>query len=238
MTRLRWMVLVAVLLSARVMAADPMEVRAFEIRHRAVGDAFELVSPLLSPDGSVQIRPGLKTLVVEDRPAILDRIRSVLEGFDLAPRNVEVSFTLLLGTDTRSPGSPRGMDPAALSREIRGVHENLGDFTKWTDYELLGSQSVTVVEGHPVTARLSGEYRVQFEVESVEAPSARAPAGIIVLKSLVLERVTRDPAGAEHVDPLYSTAMQLHAGKLLTVGAAQSPESRKAIFLTIKARPE
>lgn len=231
-------VAVALLAVSFVHAAEPMQVRAFEVRHRAVGDAFDLVSPLLSPEGSVQIRPGLKTLVVEDRPANLERIRQVLDGFDLAPRNVEVSFTLLLGTDTRSSASPRGMDPASLSREIRGVHENLGDFTKWTDYELLGSQSVTVVEGHAVAARLSAEYRVQFEVESVEAPNARSPAGTIILKSLVLERVTRDAAGAERVDELYSTAMQLHAGKLLTVGAAQSPESRKALFLTIKARPE
>jgi hypothetical protein len=130
------------------------------------------------------------------------------------------------------------MDPASLSREIRGVHENLGDFTKWTDYELLGSQSVTVVEGRSAAARLSGEYRVSFEVGAVEPPGARSTSGTIVLRTVVLERITRDPQGAERVDELYSTAMQLHSGKLLTVGAAQSPESRKALFLTIKARTE
>jgi hypothetical protein len=87
-------------------------------------------------------------------------------------------------------------------------------------------------------ARLSEDYRVVFQVDAVEAPTARAPEGIVVLRRLVLERVRRDPSGAERADEVYATALQLHAGRLLTVGAAQSPESRQALFLTIKARPE
>jgi hypothetical protein len=60
---------------------------------------------------------------------------------------------------------------------------------------------------------------------------------MITLRSLVLQKVVRLDGGGERVDDLYSTAIKLHAGKLLMVGAARSPESRKALFLTIKARP-
>jgi hypothetical protein len=230
--------LVLALVPGAAFADGPLETRTFAVRFRTVSDAVQLVSPLLSPEGSLRLRPAQRMLVVEDQAVVLDRVRLALERFDTAPRNVEISFTLLLGSDTRPASAPRGMDPSTLSREIRGVHENLGDFTKWTNYELLGSQSVTVVEGHGATARLSDQYRVAVEVESVLAPSARSPVGVVVLKSLVLERLSRDAHGADRVEELYSTAMQLHAGKLLTVGAAQSPESRKAIFLTVKARPE
>jgi len=236
--RIAGTLLAAPFLCGVAFAADALETRTFEVRFRTVADSVELVSPLLSPEGSLRLRPAQRMLVVEDRSEVLDRVRAALDRFDIAPRNVEVSFTLLLGSDTRPASAARGMDPANLSREIRGVHENLGDFTKWTNYELLGSQSVTVIEGHGATARLSDQYRVVVAVESVVAPSARAPVGVVVLKSLVLERVTRDAQGADKVEELYSTAMQLPAGKLLTVGAAQSPESRKAIFLTVKARPE
>jgi hypothetical protein len=219
-------------------AAEPLLARAYELRHRSLTDAAVLVNSELSPEGSVKMQLRLRTLVVEDHPSVLDRIDALLKGFDVPPRNVEVTLTLLLGSDAREGESAnRTVGPREISREIRGVSEALGDFTKWTDYSLLGSQSVTGIEGRSVTARLSEEYRVTLEVESVQPPTARAPQGMITLRSLVLQKVVRLDGGGERVDDLYSTAIKLHAGKLLMVGAARSPESRKALFLTIKARP-
>jgi len=115
------------------------------------------------------------------------------------------------------------------------VSETLGDFTRWTNYELLGSQSVTVVEGHGATVHLSDEYRVTLDVDSLERSSAAAPQGMVHLR-VVLRRVSRGASGEERAEDLYATQIQLHVGKLLTVGAARSPESKKALFLTIRAR--
>jgi hypothetical protein len=213
--------------------------RSYAVRYRSLSDAAELVTRALSTEGSLKLQPRLKTIVVEDHAVVLERVDDLLREFDLPPRNVEVTLTLFVGTDTREPqrATGQGIGPREISREVRGVGETLGDFTKWTSYELLGSQSVTGVEGHPVTARISGEYRVSFEVGGLEPPSAKAPQGMITFKTLVLQRVSRTPAGEEKADDLYSTAIQLHVGKQLMVGAARSPESRKALFLTIKARP-
>lgn len=218
-------------------AAEPIELRTFEVRYRSLADAAEIVGPLLSAEGSMKLQPRLRTLVVEDRAAVLRRVEAVLRTFDVPPRNVEVTLTLLLGSDTREGRTAQGIGPGAISREIRGIHETLGDFTKWTNYELLGSQAVTVVEGHGAAVQLSDEYRVSLDVDSVEPSSAMAPQGLIHLR-VVLRRVSRDASGEEGGEDLYSTQIQLHAGKLLTVGAARSPESRKALFLTIRARAE
>lgn len=225
----------------RARAADtgePLVARTYEVRHRSLWEAADLVKPVLSPEGSVKLQPRLRTLVVEDHPSVLSRVDTALREFDLPPRNVEVTLTLLLGTDVRDvkSGAP-GIGPREISREIRGVSEALGDFTKWTNYALLGSQWVTGIEGRTVTVRLSDEYRVTFELESVQPPTPRAPQGMITFRSLVLQKLVRLETGLERTDELYSTAIQLHIGKLLMVGAARSPESRKALFLTIKARP-
>lgn len=216
-------------------ATEPTQVRTFEVRFRGLTDAAEVVGPVLSSAGTMKLQPRLKTLVVEDRPDVLVRVESVLRAFDVPPRNVEVTLTLLLGSDTREGRAAQGIGPEAISREIRGIHETLGDFTKWTNYELVGSQAVTVVEGQGAAVQLSEEYRVSLEVSSVEPPSATAPQGTVHLR-VVLRRLSRGAAGEDAGEDLYSTRIQLQAGKLLTVGAARSPESRKALFLTLRAR--
>ncbi len=211
--------------------------RSYEVRHRNLSDAADVVSPVLSSEGSLKLQPRSRTLVVEDHPSVLRRVDELLSEFDLPPRNVEVTLTLLLGSDVREPRVPvAGAGPREISREVRGVSETLGDFTKWTNYELLGSQSLTGSEGRSVTARLSDEYRVTLTIETVEAPSSKAPQGVISFGSLVLQRITRNDTGEERADEVYSTAIQLHVGKLLMVGAARSPESRRALFLAIKAK--
>lgn len=217
-------------------SGDPVRARVFEVRHRALADAAELVSSVLSPDGEVKLQPRLKTLVVTDHVSVLDRVDSLLRGYDLPPRNVEVTLTLLLGSDTREEEPPGGVGPREIQREVRGVSETLGDFTRWTNYELLGSRSVIAVEGQVVTVGLSDEYRVTLVVGPVQPPSARSPQEVIRFSRLMLERLSSTEAGQGQATELYSTSVLLPAGKLLMVGAARGPESRKALFLTIRAR--
>ena len=39
------------------------------------------------------------------------------------------------------------------------------------------------------------------------------------------------------VEDLHTTTVVLPAGRLLVVGAAKTPESKQALFLTLQARP-
>ena len=87
-------------------------------------------------------------------------------------------------------------------------------------------------EGAPVTANLSDQYRVTFEVESVsERPE------VVKFRSVALKRVSRTADGSEKVEDLVTTSIVIQSGRLLVVGAAKSPDSRKALFLTLQARP-
>jgi hypothetical protein len=214
-------------------ADEPLPARAFEIHHRPLADAADLVGPLLSEEGTLTLRPRLRTLVVEDRPGVLERVASLLDSWDLPPRNAEVTLSLFLGTDRREDEASAGGPASDLSREVRGVLETLADFTKWTSYEPLGSRSVTGAEGAEVVARLSEEYRVVFVVESVHEGQ-----GLIKFRWFTLQRVRHDDGtGAERVEDLYRTGMSLSAGRLHVVGAAADPNSQRALFLTLQARP-
>jgi len=211
-------------------ADDPLSARAYEVRFKSLADAAELVSPLLTPQGSVTLQPRLKTLTVQDRVSVLDRVASLLASFDLAPRNVEIAMSLFLGTDRREQEAGRIVPPSSMTTDVRGIAETLGDFTKWNAYESLGGRSVTGAEGGRVTVNLSEEYRVAYDVETVRDASVK-------LKHFLLQRLTRGPDGKERVQDVYGADVVLPVGRMLMIGAAQNPESKRALFLTLQARP-
>jgi len=211
-------------------ASDPISARAFAVKFKTLPDAAEVVSPLLSSQGTVTLQPRLKTLTVQDRVSVLDRIGALLQSFDTAPRNVEIAMSLFLGTDRREQEAGRVIPPTTMTRDVRGIAESLGDFTKWNSYEPLGGRAVTGAEGGRVTVNLSDEYRVTYDVETVQDQSVR-------LKHFVLQRLTRDAEGKERIQDVYAADVVLPVGRMLMLGAAQNPESKRALFLTLQARP-
>ena len=211
-------------------AADPLSARAYEVKFKSLADAAELISPLLTPQGSVTLQPRLKTLMVQDRVSVLDRVASLLSSFDVAPRNVEIAMSLFLGTDRREQEAGRIIPPSSMTRDVRGIAETLGDFTKWNAYEPLGGRAVTGAEGGRITVNLSDEYRVTYDIDTVRDQSVK-------LTNFVLQRVTRAADGKEKVQDVYSAAVVLPVGRMLMLGAAQNPESKRALFLTLQARP-
>ena len=92
--------------SAARAESDPVEARAFEVHYRPLADVADLIDPLLSDEGRIILRPRLDTLIVEDRRSVLDRAQTLIEGYDLPPRNVEISFSLFLGKREGEPETP------------------------------------------------------------------------------------------------------------------------------------
>lgn len=236
--RAAWAVWLALGLVAapRVIAApdEPLEVRAFEVRYRPLGDAAELIGAVLSAQGTVTLKPRLGTLVVEDRAAVLLKVEGLLRGWDLPPRSVEVTLSLFLGRREGGPageGAPRG---SALTRDVRGMLDVLGDFTQWTSYEPLGSRSVTGVEGEPVVAAVAGDYRVSFTVHSVHEGPGRTR---VKFDRFALQREVPTGDGGRRVDDLYTASMVVEADRLTLLVAASAPDSQRALFLALQVRP-
>lgn len=207
----------------------PLLARAFEVRYKPLADIADLVTPLLSTDGTMMLQPNLKTMVVEDRAAVLEKVGHLLESYDIPPKNVEVTLSLFLGSDRR-PEPRREAEPGGtFSKEVRGVLESLGDFTKWTAYEPLGSRSVTGMEGGEVTANITDDYRVVFAVDSVHEGQ-----GKVKFRRVSLQRLVHSYEGADEIEDLYTAGMLLSVGRLHVVGAAREPKSNRALFLFVQ----
>ena len=214
---------------AETEAEDPIEGRTFRVYYKALADAADVVSPLLSDDGSLTMRKRLNTLVVQDRVSVLDRVASLLERFDLPPRNVEVTLTLFLGMVRQEDDDKEASTSNVMTREIRGIVETLKDFTKFHDYEPLGSRSINGLEGSSVTADLTQDYRVVFTVDAVDERR-----GVVKFERVVLQRLERDAEGRETAEELYSMGMVMEMDRLRVVGAASGPDSKRALFLTVQ----
>ena len=223
--------LLALVPAAIAVDADDLSARSYQIRFKKLPDAVDLIADLLSEDGSVSIHPRLKRLVVQDRLEVLDRVAAVLEDFDQPPVNVDVTISLFLGSDSRDEEAGRHAKPGSISREVRGITETLGDFTKWTAYDPIGSRSVTCSEGSRVTVNLSDDYRVVFFVDAVEEKLGKVKFG-----DFTLQKIIRTAEGTERYENQYTQGIVLPIGRLLVVGAARDPGSRKALFLSLQVR--
>ena len=106
------------------------------------------------------------------------------------------------------------------------------DLTRWTSYEPLGSRSITGVEGEPVEADITPEYRVQFVVEAVHEGQQK-----IKFERFSLLKVSVDEDGLEQVRNLYTAGMVVAVDKLNLMVAASAPDSNRALFLALEASP-
>jgi len=197
--------------------------RAFEVRHKPLSDAVDLVGEVLSDEGSVTLKPRLGVIVVEDWTAVLDRIAALLESFDVPPRNVEVTLSLYLGT--------RRKDESEVTRADRGIVDWPPlHFTEWSDYQTLVSRSVRGAEGDEIVAELSDDYRVIFVVDWVDDR-------LVKFEKVSLQQVGRDDAGVETVKNVYSMGVTVVPGRQTFVGTATGPDAPEALFLAVKASP-
>ncbi len=214
---------------------DPVRARHFKVEFKPLADAAELISPLLTEQGSVILRPRLGSLIVEDRGSVLLKVSQVLETFDVPPRSVKITFILFLGRDIREDPSPPASSASVFSDEVNAVISALGDVTKWHSYEPLGSRAVRGEEGSWTSADLSNDYRVSFEIDTV---ARRAGNDVVKFDRIVLQRVGRDADGNETLDDLYSTAGTLKTGMLHVAGAASGPQADRALFLTMQVEAD
>jgi hypothetical protein len=210
--------------AAKSDAALPTQL--FTIRFKDVNDVYLLIEPLLSAKGSVQMQPRLKTLAITDDVETLRKIGEMIRGYDLPPKNVEVAFQLILASADRAPEK--------ISPRIRGVIEKLNELsTRWSDYRLLGSATITASEGEKASVEVGEDYRISFAVDY-----ASEDQKLVRFKRFTLDR-KEAPKGPESTEASYArvldTALNLKEDKLYIFGASKMESSNRALFMTITA---
>src|SRR5689334_21938617 len=98
---------VLLLAEAGEMSAAPtpaaIVIRVFTLKYRKADEVALLVRPLLTENGSVILHPKLNTLTVRDTSAAVETVAQAVASYDIPPRGVEISVTLLKASNQK-PG--------------------------------------------------------------------------------------------------------------------------------------
>ena len=203
--------------------ASELVLHVYTLRHQTAGDALGLVQPLLSPRGTVELRPAANTLVLRDTPQAISRILPVLVGFDHPSRPVDVELWMVRASGKIAispPVPPRQSDvPADL---LRALAEHL----PYEQYGLLGSSKVRGAEGEKMTFQVAGNYAVRFRLGTVVAEQRLRLNDFEVL----LMPDNGDPV------PLLKSQLNLWLGRSMVFALSPGEGSNTALMVVVRCR--
>ena len=203
---------------------DGLSTRTFTLRYKSVDDAYLLLSPWLSPKGSIRTQPHQKTITVTDTAEAVRQAETLLRGFDIPPRVVQVAVQLILASSDKNPIVP-------TPPPIKGVVDRLNALsTRWTDYKLVGDARILGTEGERGTLKVGDDYKVDFRIDQIADESR-----IIRFKPFELARRDLAAEGQERYSPVLNTVLNLRDSQLFIVGASKMERSDRALFMTITA---
>lgn len=208
-------------------AGKTLASRVVTVRFKPLPEAAMLVEQLLGPCGAYRVPKALRVITVTDEPQQLERVAQALASWDVPPRPVEISVSLILATREPAPGKNQ------IMKELRDVSEQLAQLTRFTHYERLGTATVRAVEGGGAEAEIGERYTVSFKVGAVDPDH-----NIVRLEPFELyQRPDPSETGASEQRPRRLLAMlqvNLPEGTQNLVGAPARGNER-ALFLALTA---
>jgi hypothetical protein len=134
---------------------------AFTLRNRAATEAIQIVSPMLTKRGTVELQPATNTLVIRDTAAALGQIIPALRRYDHPSRPLSLDIYIVRATRSSISGAPGQSDlPEPLTRRLRAL-------LPYDNYYGQAQARLSSREGEAVTYALGGEYEVSFRLGTI-----------------------------------------------------------------------
>lgn len=200
-------------------SAEDLVLHAYTLKHRRASEALPMVSPLLSPRGTVELQPGTNTLVIRDTISSLGRIVPSLRAYDHPARPLTLELYIVRATRSAA-GAPRSDLPDLLTRRLRAL-------LNYDVYEVRAQALLDSKEGQAVTYAVSGEYEVSFRLGTVMAP------GRVKLSDF---RISRRNSRAPQPQLLVHTNLNLRLDHTTSLGLARSEMSGEALMVVLTLR--
>lgn len=204
--------------------APPVVVRVFTLKFRRAEDAAALVRPLLSEKGSVLLHARPNTLTVRDVAPAVQRTAQAISGFDVPPRPLSISVTLLKASAAQAPAAAR----RPLPPELRRVGERLGKLFNFRALSAVDTVLVQGTEGDAVGHDLGDEHRLEFLLQPSDDPD------VARLQNLVLSRVRREGA-SERSREVVRASINVPLGPPYVLGVGRDESASSALFLVFVA---
>ena len=220
------MFLVVLLFAASAMQAEPpaapdaakaLTVRTFTFKYKDAEKATGLVKALLSPEGTISIQPGTKSLVVTDSAENLKAVAKAVADFDLPPQTFRLSVRLV--SAGRVPS-----EQAKIGEDLKDVAPKLS-MLRYNALESAGQAEFEGKEGDPGIVEMPTGYRADFRLGEYDPASDS-----VRVADFQLSRLQKD-----QLSSLLKTSLNLRLGQTYIVAAARAPESQRALMIVLVA---
>ena len=219
------MFLVVLLFAASAMQAEPpaapdaakaLTVRTFTFKYKDAEKATGLIKALLSPEGTISIQPGTKSLVVSDRAENLKAVAKAVGDFDVPPQSFRLSVRLV--SAGRVPS-----EQAKIGEDLKDVAPKLS-MLRYNALESAGQAEFEGKEGDPGIVEMSG-FRADFKFGEYDPASDSIRVGDFHLSRLQ----------GDQLSSLLKTSLNLRLGQTYIVTATRAPESQRALMIVLVA---
>ena len=197
---------------------DTLVTGTFNLRHRAASEAIDLVHPLLTARGAVELRPVDNTLVIRDVADAVEQALALLAEFD-APL-ATLRFGMRIVSASLGGGGSRDGNSEALPRALL---ERLRELLGFDSFELLADTVLTATESQSLEAWVGPEFQVRFRVGIVQVDRR------IKLHDFQVARRQEDG----DPDVMIHTNLSLWLDKPMVLGLARTESSDRALMVVI-----
>jgi hypothetical protein len=211
----------AFLLVCGVAMAEPRDpdkaltVRTFTFKHKDADKAAAAIKSLLSAEGSMSIQPSTNALVVTDHPENMKAIAKTLGDFDDAAQPFRLSVRIV--------SAARGA--ARVPDSLKDIKDYLA-VLPYQSFDKEGEADVQGKEGAPGMIDMPSGYRAEFKFGDYDPASDS-----IKINDLHISKMQKD-----QLTSLLTTSLNLRLGQTYVLGAARTPESKRALMIVLVAR--
>ncbi len=209
------------------------EVRTFPLRHLRSKDAAQLIAPYAVPGLVFDAGSAVQAITVQETPANLARIDSILREYDLPPQSVTLRFQVVASTTS-----------ATSDARMQAIEPSLRELFSFAGYRLVGEGTAVVGESGHYQLTLAGDGRV-FTIRGDVGPISRgdAPAVRMAIAMNGAAPSTSDSAKAAGMlaammpfGSMISTELTLPLGSLAVLGSGTEGVGDGVLILVV--RPE
>jgi len=197
-------------------AAESLGLEAFSLSHQPASEAVDLVRPLLSRRGNVELQVETNTVVVRETPAALARIVPVLRAFDHPAQPIPIQVQIVRGYVVSVSPMPQSELSGELVQRLRGM-------LRYQSYLLLARAELRPREGEEVGYELGQGYRISFRLGTVLGGQRIRLHGL---------RVVAGNSGDSERELIHTT-VNLRLDQPLILGLVHDEESDEALFVIL-----
>jgi len=194
-----------------------LSVRTFTFKYKEADKAAAIIRPLMSADGTISLQPGSKTLGVTDHAENMRAIAKALAEFDTEAQPFRLSIRIVSAARVENAGR--------VPDDLKDVAAKVA-LMRFNSFTREGEANVQGKEGDNGLIDMQTGYRADFKFGEYDPASDS-----IKINDLHVSRVQK-----EQLASLVTTSLNLRIGQTYILGAAKSPESKRALMIVLVAR--